>query len=326
MAKRLGNKKNKQKVKVKTLFLPIIASCFLFAVMIILSWGNNLSYLMGNSSTLNLICQDSYNLSDNYCEKEINSVKKGDINGDGDINNDDILLINEHLSSNVILTNLKFKAADINNDGKITIEDVNLIKQHISTQNVINGSVCPDNYILNENKCYISEKAVTQDNNNYKIGDAILYHNSYWYILDDSEDYLTLLKQNSLTDIEINSSTNLVYYNSNLNNILDNYVDSFKDDLKDVDGYKVRLITIDELNKLGFSDKTNTKYYEKEFIAPYWLEAGNNDYWVMKTESNSSNKAYVVNDYEYNTYIFENDVNNTLATIRPVINLYKSKL
>lgn len=59
------------------------------------------------------------------------SVKKGDVNGDGEITIDDLAKIKLHLIDKEVLTGRNFKAADINNDGEITIDDLAKIRLHL---------------------------------------------------------------------------------------------------------------------------------------------------------------------------------------------------
>ena len=303
----------KVKVKKKGLVLPIIASLFFFAIIIGITMNNDLLSLMGNSVTNEYVCNDGYKLKDNKCVISIDAYKLGDINHDGVVNNVDVSIINDYIDSTNNIVGTELSVADVTLDGKLTKEDVNKIKFYlagISSAN-IKGYVCPNGYDLDGSKCIKEENAVLVSSK-LDIGSAVKYNDSIWYVLDNKDDYVTLLKKDY-----IDISNNQVNYNS-INGILDNYASNILNDLKEVDGYKIRLITIDELVKLGFSDKTNTNYYEGSVDTPYWIGLNNSNYWVM-------NKTFMVVNYEGNNYVYEADYND-YANVRPVINVYKSAI
>ena len=94
---------------------------------------------------------------------------------------------------------------------------------------------------------------------------------------------------------------------------------------KDV-GYKIRLITIEELSKFGYIDKTSSNYFESTSNTPYWLNDTIGDYWIMNSNNNTVNKSFIKVNYNHNGYIYEVNAYDTLARVRPVINVYKSAL
>ena len=304
---------NKVKVKKKHLVLPICASIFLFAVIIGISINNDLLSLMGNSITSEYVCNDNYKLEGNKCVISIDAYKLGDINYDGVIDNSDISILNNYIDSNDIVGK-DFNVADVTLDGKITKEDVNKIKFYLAgiSSADIKGYVCPSGYEIDGSKCKKEENAVLVSSK-IDIGDAVKYNDSIWYVLDNNDDYVTLLKKDY-----IDTNGNQANYNS-IKNILDNYSSNIIKDLKEVDGYKIRLITIDELIKLGFNDKTNTNYYEDSGKTPYWIGLNNRNYWIM------NNKPFMVVNYEGKNYAYEASYND-YAYVRPVINVYKSVL
>lgn len=71
-------------------------------------------------------------------------IIKGDVNGDGRIMRDDLVLIQLHLlgckqlSGEPILDENAFLAADVNSNGEITISDVGIIKMHLLGIKIIN--------------------------------------------------------------------------------------------------------------------------------------------------------------------------------------------
>lgn len=303
------NVKPKTKVKVKTkgLGLPIVASLFLFVVMIGITMNGDLLSLMGNSVTNKYICNEGYELSGNRCKIEISAEKIGDINGDGVIDNQDKQLLVDYLDSNDNSVTIN-KVADVTGDGKVDNSDLNKFRFYLGGITSIDGYVCPNSYELDNNKC-IKYELATKISNNYKLGSAVYYNDSYWYVLRNNNDYVTLLKRDTISEA-------INYDEYNINNILNDYTSNISDDLKEIDGSKIRLINLNDLKKLGFVDKTNTSYYEG-INTPYWIGYINKDYWV--------DDAFILVNYDNNNYAYKASY-DTLAYVRPVINVYKSKL
>lgn len=351
MTKKLNSPKVKVKVKTKKLVLPIIASLFFFTLLIFGTFNSDIKNLMGNSVIDNYICPTGYNLENNKCIKRIEPTKLGDVNGDNKIDNQDVLLIQEHINGQTLLTSQKFRAADIVNDGRVNVEDVNKLRYYLEKNTIkISGYVCPSEYVLKEGKCYIEkEKIEVKNNGDYKIGDAIKYNNSYWYVISNHQDYVTLVKKEPLTKDQLGKYAinnngeyyNIMYYSdsscvnnntcnnyqySNIKVVLDSYVVSIADDLKEVEGYKIRLMTIDELVNLGFIDNSNTLYYETSKTTPYWVGSNGDEYWVMNSKINNLNSTFMVVDYNDESYAYEVNTYSNLGKVRPVINLLKSAI
>ena len=300
---------NKTKVKVKTkkLVLPVVASLFLFVIMLGITMNGDLLSLMGNSVTNKFICNEGYELSGNRCKLEINAQKLGDINNDGVIDNlDEQLLVNYLNNTNDVVG--FDKVADVTFDGKVDNSDLNKFRFYLGGITLIDGYVCPTSYELDNNKCIKYENA-TKISNNYEVGSAIYYNDSYWYVLSSDNDYVTLLKRDTISEA-------INYDEYNINNILNDYINNISDDLKEVDGSKIRLINLNDLKELGFVDKTNTSYYEG-INTPYWIGYVNKEYWV--------DDAFILVNYDNNNYAYKASY-DTLAYVRPVINVYKSKL
>ena len=306
--------KTKVKVKTKTrtdkLVLPVIASVFLFAVIITISMNNDLVSLMGNSVTNDYVCPTNYEQKGDVCTLVIDPYKLGDINKDNTINNKDLDIMNNFLDTKYSLSNRELMVVDVNLDGKFNTSDVNKFKFYLSGMNVndINSLVCPTNYELDDNKCIKEEKAVVLDNN-IDVGSAVTYNDSIWYVIDNKDDYVVLLKSDYINKP--------VSYND-VDGILNNYISNISSDLKEVNGSKIRLMNIDDLKKLGFVDKTNTNYYESTNKTPYYIGINDNNYWL--------NDNYILANYEDNNYSYKNDNDSTYAYVRPVINVYKNKL
>lgn len=216
--------------------------------------------------------------------------------------------------------------------------------------------------------------------NEYQIGDIVNYRGVYYYVIENSDsntNYLVLLKALPLTqkeletyrendDIDIqnvfhfygikyyssdscNSDDNNYgcsnqYSDSNVKSLLDNWEEStfLDNDLVLVDGYKVRLITVDELlNNLGYDSNeiVTENVYKLTTEVPDWIykyyEFGNYSYWTMSDIDNSNYAVSVVlNTGDVSTLAsyftvdrFQNEIKENIVykylPIRPVINLNK---
>lgn len=56
----------------------------------------------------------------------------GDVNGDGDIDSDDLALLQDYITNHKPLTKQQFKAGDINKDGNIDLADTLKLSQYIN--------------------------------------------------------------------------------------------------------------------------------------------------------------------------------------------------
>lgn len=74
---------------------------------------------------------DKITITSNHATKTFEIVLFGDISGDGDITNIDLLKVQKHIWKDTNLTGAYFKAADINKDGQITNVDLLKIQKHI---------------------------------------------------------------------------------------------------------------------------------------------------------------------------------------------------
>ena len=70
-------------------------------------------------------------------DKSASKVKKGDVNGDGIINVNDLTKAAAHVKGRKLLVGDQFKAADINGDGKINVSDISLIAAHIKGKKLL---------------------------------------------------------------------------------------------------------------------------------------------------------------------------------------------
>lgn len=128
---------------------------------------------------------------------------------------------------------------------------------------------------------------------------------------------------------EILSGCTAEYDKSDVKYVLDNWAKDFLDDndlSKDKFGYKYRLITLDELNELGYSVDAEGKYSYNDNI-PRWIY-GNYKYFTM-TPSDDGNHSMIVVDKDGKLNVSTYNMVTTLAqeyfgTIRPVITLTKA--
>lgn len=198
----------------------------------------------------------------------------------------------------------------------------------------------------------------------YVIGDTITFAGSNWYVIKDSvagDDYVTLIKENLVTNAELgdyaysNTYDAMAYYysdtchysgsynytnndmsgcsghndyeGSKVKEFLDNqYLPALgSNNLKEVDGYKIRLITTEELkNNLGWNNLSNsvsTSANDSGNSVPTWVYSSM--YWTMTPYSDNTTAIwYVDND---STIYMEHNVSNYRG-VRPVINLLKSSI
>ena len=106
-----------------------------------------------------------------------------------------------------------------------------------------------------------------------------------------------------------------------------NYLDA--DDLKEVENYKIRLITTDELStNLGWSALAKSATYADNSLVPNWVyqNLGTNvyGYWTMTPDANNSSTVRIVGSSgRLDSFGVHDGSNNG---VRPVINLLKSNI
>lgn len=208
--------------------------------------------------------------------------------------------------------------------------------------------------------------------NTYSIGDAVSFAGSNWYVIKDSsatEDYVTLLKATVLTNAELgeyaanDSDATMSYYlsdkcyyaghnghtstdtkgctnnynQSTVKEMLENqYLPTLgADNLKEIDGYKIRLIAAKEIHKdLNTASSTSTQINFSLEISNFIYQGfGENEngvggYWTMDTvpsaivSTKTNDALWYVSKYKR--------LNTTFSyfsqSVRPVINLLKSSI
>ena len=194
----------------------------------------------------------------------------------------------------------------------------------------------------------------------YEIGDQISFAGSNWYVVKNSsyeEDYVMLMKEALLTNEELgdyaksSTSNTMAYYwsdtchyggaygyasndtsgcsghndyeGSKVKEMLDNqYLPILgEENLKEVDGYKIRLITRDELKKnLGCNTDSSTCTNDG---VPTWVyQTPDQKGYLIIPKVNGTN----ANSVTYNGAVGSNIVCYHALGVRPVINLLKSSI
>ena len=212
--------------------------------------------------------------------------------------------------------------------------------------------------LIESNLCLNKEykiKKVTKFKH-YQKSDEIEYRGEKYYVMENSnseKEYVTLLKANPLTYYEIeknkgnlmmnysedNDGIGLIPYyssnkcnssnisdcttdfnNSNIRIVIDNWSSEFEDDLVSVNGYKARIITIDDLfDKLNYTYRwivTHSAYAYTEYT-PEWAYNKNISCWTMTPFEDSNTNIYVNSDLIVTRSVFD------LYAVRPIINLNK---
>ena len=193
----------------------------------------------------------------------------------------------------------------------------------------------------------MSPPAPTYD---YTIEDTITYKGSTWHVIKNSpsnENYVTLMRETVLSNAELGQYADSTYdtalfdktspysndyATSNVKAAVEAYAtaNNMMSDLAEVDGYKIRLITQDELiDNFAFIDKGG--YYQKTSTTPSFVysnfgEKQNNvgGYWTMTPDANNASQVwwFVSSGGRLYTYI----VDSGISGVRPVINLLKSAI
>ena len=116
------------------------------------------------------------------------------------------------------------------------------------------------------------------------------------------------------------------YDSSDIKHVVDDWATTkfSNNELKEVDGYKARLATKEELQPIGWpSCSSNATWCSKETETPNWIYNSNYWYWTMSQWNNSSSNVWSVYS---DGYLRGNDVCNDGDAVRPVLNIYKSKI
>ena len=177
----------------------------------------------------------------------------------------------------------------------------------------------------------------------YKIGDVITFNKETWHVIKDSnkdEDYVVILKDERLIELD-----GMPYYecpperDNGLNCsgwMSDSYEDSVakeyfdkiyikslgENNLKNVDGYAVRLITLDELENLGCNVDLKNCYE-----GPKWL-ISSRMIWTMTNNVERQGDVWAYGSLQNSTVYNELDSFGVGSTfnVKPVVNLLKDSI
>ena len=197
-----------------------------------------------------------------------------------------------------------------------------------------------DNNPLNSN----NDANEPMDTNNYKeykmYDDVTLSDGSKWMVIENSskkQDYVTLLKKEKMEISRNNDEiynelfeTKTTYANSKLDKYVQTITSTIPVRLKEVNGYKIRLITVDEIIKLdnnwSYSQEhdsytyTGKNYKDILFVGLTMTET--------KCTTGKCTSFYIntaTNEIDGSHYYIEH-WDSGLPTIKPVINVYKTEL
>ena len=82
------------------------------------------------------------------CTVSADTIKYGDVNGDGSINNRDLGLLQQYLNDWDVT--IDAEAADVTHDGKLNNRDLGLLQQYLNDWDVTLDPVDPDDDIFND--------------------------------------------------------------------------------------------------------------------------------------------------------------------------------
>ena len=294
---------------------------------------SNLGTLKAKVDSINIATSDSDGII-----YTVNGIKEGDKLAPSE---KDILTIKVEYDSNVT------------SQPEVTSKNITIIMNYVQDMEAVVDPM-PDE----------PEVPVSYD---YVIGDKITFAGSNWYVIKNSstdEDYVTLMKEQVLTSSELGKYYDVEYggmayywsdtchqegsygYTETDNSECDGYNDYEKSKvkemlelqylstlgseyLKEVDGYKIRLITWDELlGNLGYSmditsggvaPLTNENVPSWVYENMGWLGVGR-AYWTM------SPTIYSTSVYSVGRKSVSGQAIGYPLSVRPVINLLKSSI
>ena len=104
---------------------------------VVLSVKSQSGYKNDYTIYVNAIRDCTLYINDGNADNSVSTVKKGDINGDGNVTVSDMATIRLHLLGKYILSGNPFSAADINGDGKVTVSDMATVRLHLLGKYII---------------------------------------------------------------------------------------------------------------------------------------------------------------------------------------------
>ena len=162
----------------------------------------------------------------------------------------------------------------------------------------------------------VNDDGTVANNKVYHIGDKITLNNEDYWVIENSgigQDYVVVLKDTVLQGSKYSDSYNSTYETSKVKEIIDDWSTNnfLLNQLKEINGYKARLITKDEYLNIS---EINSWRYNSGYI-----------YWTMTPNGGSS----IYNIRQDGSIGSDGPVGHSYAgdvTVRPVINVYKSAL
>ena len=242
-------------------------------------------------------------------------------------------------SSNIEVKKIGIRNGDIMNAGSLKVITIKVkLKEATSSEQTGTINIRFDFDRLKGGTGEVVEEVYSS----YKIGDKITFAGSDWYVIEDSgtaQDYVVLLKETVLTNAELGTyapnstydsarfGSTTDYETSNVKEAVEKYIieKGITEELKQIDKYKIRLITTDEvINNLGWTSGTGTSVTTSGNNVPKWVyqNFGGNSYWTMTSDANNSSSVWYV--HTYGNFISGNT--QGINGVRPVINLYKTAI
>ena len=198
------------------------------------------------------------------------------------------------------------------------------------------------------------------DQYDYHVGDRIQVAGDttgdYYYVIADSgtnQDYVVALKENPLKATEITAAggtlhwtysdanvtggmsygSDSTYATSDVKTVVESWATSkfSNSELKIIEGYTVRLISYNDLfDNLGYENQitcTDGCFYSGSLAnVPSWVYNSQYAYWTMSPNNDSSSLVWCVNTSGSLNYSQSILSGGPGGAVRPVINLYKSKI
>ena len=192
-------------------------------------------------------------------------------------------------------------------DYVILLKEITLNSNEIGN-NYVYSFECDGAHAYGLHDCNSSEIGQTINTNKTAYYWSVSCHNSGTYGNDTYES-------NDTTGCDGHND----YVGSKIKQAVEAYMDTYLDpaELKEVNNYKIRLITYDELStNFGWTGGPATSAG-----APTWMY--NADYWIMKSDDYSGSDAWYVSS---DGYLNGGGRVNLSRGVRPVINLLKSAI
>lgn len=167
----------------------------------------------------------------------------------------------------------------------------------------------------------------------YKIGDIVNINDEEWRVIEDSnkeKDYITLINLNY--NRKIKDCFNKYVHLNEKNYLEGEYSNSLgKDLLKEVEGYKIRLIKLEEYEKLAILTKKEIDEIKYNYTVKFNYD------WVKDINTFTMTNVDYYYDIEDNTdtcisWYIQSNIRQVFGnkegfiSIQPVINVYKEKI